>query len=62
MNKYRVTVSVTSYHHMEIVCENEDEAENQAIKKFQWDTSKPTGDTEYEVVEIEEIEAQINFT
>lgn len=52
MTKYQVTIAATSYHHVECHCSNEDEAELEAMKKFQFEGSKPIGITDYEVIEI----------
>lgn len=57
MTKYKVTIAATSYHQVECDCDNEDQAEREAVKKFDWNAFKPIGDIDYEAIEIQTVES-----
>lgn len=56
MIKYRVTIASTSYYHVDVECKNEDEAESEALKKFENDCGKAIGVSDDEVIELQERE------
>lgn len=54
MMKY--IVIITKYHCYEVEADNEVKAEEKAIEEFETDMRRPIADTNYDDVEVEEIE------